>query len=111
MICRAFPAEVTNGQLRFQASMTDQERRHVRVVLDECDPSSKRWPRLAPEPLVDDKFDTEQEVNFQRPFRWETVGVSVSGGGNLPPCLAQPLSAQRASPMSAQGNALGTEST
>ena len=111
MIRRTFPAEVTNGQLRFQASLTDLEGRRVMVVLDECESPSKQWPRLAPGPLADDEFDTEQDVNFQRPFRWETVGVSVSDGGNLRPCLALPLPAQRASPMSAQGNALGTGST
>ena len=85
MIHRTFPAEVANGQLRFQASLTDLEWRRVMVVLDECESPSKAWPRLTPGPLVDDEVETEQDVNFQWPFRWVTAVVSVSDGGRLPP--------------------------
>lgn len=90
MIRRAFPAEVTNGQLRFQASLTDLEGRRVMVVLDECESSSKQWPRLTPEPLTDDELGADQDVNFQRPFRWETVTASFRDVGKLPPCLILP---------------------
>ncbi len=111
MIRRTFPAEVTNGQLRFQESLTDLEGRRVMVVLDECESPSKQWPRLTPDVLTAEKLDVEQPVNFQRPFLWETMTASISDGGKLPPCLILPFPAQRASPMSAQGNALGTGST
>ena len=111
MIHKTFPAEVANGQLHFQASLTDLEGRRVMVVLDECESPSKPWPRLTPEPLTDEELDVEQDVNFQRPFRWETVAASIRDGGKLLPCLILPLPAQRASPMPAQGNALGTGST
>ena len=81
------------------------------VVLDDCDSPSNQWPRLTPRPVADDELDTEQDVNFQRPFHWETFAVSVCDGGNLSPCLMPTISAQRARAMSAQGNALGTGST
>ncbi len=87
MVRRAFPAEVTNGQLRFQESLTDLEGQRFMVVLDECELPPKQWPRLTPEPLADDELDAEQDVNFQRPFLWETVAVAVRDGGRLPPCL------------------------
>ena len=90
MIRRAFPAEVTNGQLRFQASLTDLEGRRVMVVLDECDSPSNQWPRLTPDVLSDDESNADQDLDFQRPFQWETVAVSVSDGGKLPPCLILP---------------------
>ena len=86
MIHRTFPAEVTNEQLRFQASLTDLEGQRVMVVLDDCESPSSQWPRLTPEALTDDdELDAEQDVNFQRPFRWETAVVSVCDGGRLPP--------------------------
>ena len=85
MVRRAFPAEVTNGQLRFQASLSDLEGRRVMVVLDECESPSKQWPRLTPEPLDEDVLDADQDVNFQRPFRWETVAASVGDSGKMPP--------------------------
>ena len=85
MIRRAFPAEVTNGQLRFQASLTDLEGRRVMVVLDDCESPSSKWPRLTPGPMAEDDFDIEHEIDLQRPFRWETVAVAVRDGGKLSP--------------------------
>ncbi len=90
MIHRAFPAEVTNGQLRFQASLTDLEGRRVMVVLDDCVSPSSQWPRLTPGPMSDTETDVEHEIDFQRPFRWETLAVAVSDGGKLAPCLILP---------------------
>ncbi len=90
MIRRAFPAEVTNGQLRFQASLTDLEGRRVMVVLDDCESSSSQWPQLTSGPMADDEIDIEHEIDLQRPFSWETVAVTVSDGGKLPPCVILP---------------------
>lgn len=90
MIQKTFPAEVTNGQLRFQASLADLEGRRFVVILDECETPLDEWPRLTPEPLTDDDLDAEPDVNFQRPFDWQTVTVSVGDGGKLPPCLILP---------------------
>lgn len=90
MIRRAFPAEVTNGQLRFQASLTDLEGRRVMVVLDDVESPSSQWPRLTPEPTAGDEIDIEHEIVLQRPFRWEAVTVAVSDCGNLSPCLILP---------------------
>ena len=80
MIHRAFPAEVTNGQLRFQASLTDLEGRRVMVVLDDCESPSSQWPRLTPDALTAEELDSEKDVNFKRPFRWETVAMRLGGG-------------------------------
>ena len=90
MVRRAFPAEVANGQLCFQASLMDLEGRRVMVVLDDYETASPQWPKLTPAPLADDELNPEQDVDFQRPFRWETVAVSVIDGGKLAPCLILP---------------------
>ena len=58
--------------------------------LDECKFPSKPWPRLTLGLLADDELDAEQDVDFQRPFQWETVDVSVIDDGKLSPCLILP---------------------
>ena len=90
MIRRAFPAEVTNGQLRFQASLTDLEGRRVMVVLDDCESPSSQWPRLTPRPMSGPEVDVEHEIDSQKPYYWETVAVAVNDGGKLSPCLILP---------------------
>ncbi len=69
MVRRAFPAEVTNGQLRFQESLADLEGQRVIVVLDECESPSKQWPRLTPTIPPIDEMDIEKDVSFRIPFR------------------------------------------
>ena len=90
MVRRTFPAEVTNGQLRFQESLVDLEGRRVMVVLDECESPSNLWPKLTPEALTAEELTAEQEVNFQRPFRRKTIAATVTDCGRLPPCLILP---------------------
>ncbi len=90
MVRRAFPAEVTNGQLRFQESLSDLEGRRVLVVLDEYESPSKVLPRLTPDPLTVEELDVEQEVNFERPFRRRKVTATVRDGGRLQPTLILP---------------------
>lgn len=91
MVRRAIPAEVTNGQLRFQESLSDLEGRRVwLVVLDEDELPSKEVPRLTPSPLTVDELEVEQELDFERPFRWEKVKGTVRDVGRLPPTLILP---------------------
>ena len=93
MVRRAFPAEVTNGQLQFQESLADLEGRRVLVVLDECEaptPTSKPWPRLTPEPMTAEELVPEQDLNFERPFRRKKVTATVRDGGRLQPTLILP---------------------
>jgi len=90
MVHRAFPAEVTNGQLRFQESLADLEGRRVLVVLDEYESPSKPWPRLTPDPLSLDELDIEHDVSFRMPFQWEPIKATVVDGGPLRPSLIVP---------------------
>lgn len=91
MVRRAFPAEVTNGQLRFQESLVDLEGRRVMVVLDDLPTKDENRPRLTPDPVQIDDMDVEQDVPpFRRPFRWKTVNAVVKDGGPLRPCLILP---------------------
>lgn len=90
MIHRTFPAEVTNGQLRFQASLRDLEGRRVMVVLDECESPSDVWLRLTPDPLIDDVLSSELDVGILRPFRRDDVTVAVRDGSKLSPCVILP---------------------
>ena len=92
MVRRAFPAEVTNGQLRFQESLSDMEGRRVRVlvVLDESDSTTKAWPRLTPEPMTAEELVPDQDVDFERPFRWKKVTGVVRDAGRLQPTLILP---------------------
>ncbi len=90
MVRRAFPAEVTNGQLRFQESLADLEGRRVLVMLDEYEPTKKEWPRLTPDPLTLDELDIEHDVSFRMPFRWEPVEATVVDAGPLRPSLIVP---------------------
>ena len=90
MVRRAFPAEVTNGQLRFQESLVDLEGRRVMVVLDDLPTKVEGLPRLTPDPVQFDDMDIEQDVSFRMPFRWEKVTATVKDGGPLRPCVILP---------------------
>ena len=90
MIRRAFPADVMNGQLRFQESLADLEGRRVLVVLDECETASNQWPQLVPDARAIDEKDVEKDVSFHMPFRWEPVKATVTDKGALRPCLIVP---------------------
>lgn len=90
MVRRAFPAEVTNGQLRFQESLSDLEGRRVMVVLDECELPSKARPKLTPDALTAEEMPAEQDLDFERPFRRKTISATVIDGGRLRPCVILP---------------------
>ena len=93
MVRRAFPAEVTNGQLRFQESLADLEGRRVLVVLDDCEaplPTTNSSPRLTPDPVSAEEFVPEYDLNFERPFRRKKVVGTVYDGGRLRPTLILP---------------------
>ncbi len=50
MVRRVFPAEVTNGQIRFQESLSDLEGRRVWVTLLDGDDATERdTPQTSPE--------------------------------------------------------------
>ena len=90
MVRRAFPAEVTNGQLRFHESLADLEGRRVLVVLDEYESATKPLPRLTPDPMTLDELDIEHDVSFRMPFHWEPVQATVVDGGPLRPSFIVP---------------------
>ncbi len=90
MIHRPFPAEVTNGQLRFDESLTDLEGRKVMVVLDVRDSSGVTMPRLSPSPMCDEVSEIDEPVDFERPFRRQVINTPIRDGGRLPPCLIFP---------------------
>ncbi len=90
MVRRTFPAEVTNGQLRFQESLVDLEGRRVMVVLDDLPAKDENRHRLSPDPVQFDDLDIERAVSFRMPFRWETVNAVVKDGGPLRPCVILP---------------------
>ena len=90
MIRRAFPAEVTNGQLRFHTSLQDLEGRRVMVELNECESPSSQWPILTPEVSLDDVSDLDQNVEFQRPFQREALRFMVNDAGKLKPTVILP---------------------
>lgn len=93
MVRRAFPAEVTNGQLRFQESLSDLEGQRVLVVLDdECDAPlpTNSCPRLTPDPMSAEEIVPEYDLNFERPFRRKRIVGTVYDGGRLQPTLILP---------------------
>lgn len=91
MVRRAIPAEVTNGQFRFRESIADLEGRRVMlVVMEENDSTEKDLPRLTPEPMTADELVPDQDVDFERPFRWEKVTGIVRDAGRLQPTLILP---------------------
>ena len=70
MVRRAFPAEVTNGQLRFDEPLTDLEGRRVMVVLDECEFPSQPRPRLTPNPLSVEEVEPIPEAPRPSAAAW-----------------------------------------
>ena len=90
MIHRPFPAEVTNGQLRFDESLADLEGRKVIVVLDVSEPSTTHLPRLSPSPMCDEVSEIDEPVDFERPFRRQIINATIRDGGRLSPCLIFP---------------------
>ncbi len=73
MVRRAFPAEVTNGQLCFQESLADLEGQRVLVTLDEYQASPVRQPcgaPIEPTPSIpksdgESAITTENQTNFE----------------------------------------------
>jgi hypothetical protein len=89
MVRRAFPAEVTNGQLRFQESLADLEGRRVMVVLNECEAASNQPPQLVPDARVIDEMEIEKDVSFRMPFRWEPVKAAYREAADDDRALAE----------------------
>ncbi len=93
MVRRAFPAEVTNGQLRFQESLADLEGRSVRVLVvmeDDSPSSTTSWPQLTPDPPTFDELDIERDVSFRMPLEWEPLTATIVEDGPLRPSLIVP---------------------
>ena len=73
MVRRAFPAEVTNGQLCFRESLADLEGQRVMVVLDDYQASPVQQPCDAPiEPAAsipkiegESAITAENQTNFE----------------------------------------------
>ena len=90
MVRRAFPAEVTNGQLSFQESLVDLEGRRVMVFLDVCEPPPNVRTKLTPDALTAEEMPAEQDLDFERPFRRKIISATVIDGGRLRPCVILP---------------------